>query len=247
MRAPVPLIHRPATLISAATLATTAGLAASGLPWAAATVAVAGLALVAVTSTIGHHRALARLSELHAQLRAALTDPVTGLPVRAVAEQHLTGATGTGLTVAVVDVDDMHGINNTHGHDFGDAYLAATAHALRQVTAPDDLVARLGGDEFLVITATGPDRLAAALDRALTAPVRIGGRQILLAASAGICPVGGGPAHVALGRADRAMLRAKRQRAITAIWNPAEDGEPPPAGTRPTRRVRDQHRRTTGR
>jgi diguanylate cyclase (GGDEF)-like protein len=235
-----PIIGRPATLISAATLATTAGLAASRLALAAAACAVAGLAAVAVVSTVSHHRALARITTLHADLRRALTDPVTGLPVRTVAEAHLHATTGTNLTVAVVDVDDMHSVNNTHGHDFGDAYLAHIAHALRRATAPGDLVARLGGDEFLVITTDPPARLAAALDRQLTKPVRIGDRQILLAASAGICPIDGGSARTAVGRADRAMLRAKRERAITAVHDPTRDSDPPPPGTRPTQRDRDR-------
>ena len=54
MREHYPIIGRPATLISAATLATTAGLAASRLALAAAACAVAGLAAIAVvTSLIG--------------------------------------------------------------------------------------------------------------------------------------------------------------------------------------------------
>jgi hypothetical protein len=125
-------------------------------PVTAALVASSGIAGMAVLLAIADNRlhqahderdaARTRAGALDAELADANTDPVTGLPVRRLAERHLTHAVGVELTVAVADVDDMHEINNGHGHQLGDDYLAGIAHRLDQITVDGDLLARLGGD-----------------------------------------------------------------------------------------------------
>jgi diguanylate cyclase (GGDEF)-like protein len=54
------------------------------------------------------------------------------------------------LTVLFVDLDELKEINDTHGHDRGDAAIRAVADALRDSTRSSDVVARFGGDEFVV-------------------------------------------------------------------------------------------------
>jgi diguanylate cyclase (GGDEF)-like protein len=52
--------------------------------------------------------------------------------------------------VLFVDLDELKEINDTHGHDRGDAAIRAVADALRDSTRSSDVVARFGGDEFVV-------------------------------------------------------------------------------------------------
>lgn len=55
------------------------------------------------------------------------------------------------LAVIFLDLDDFKQINDSQGHDAGDAALRATAKALLRALRTSDRVARLGGDEFAVI------------------------------------------------------------------------------------------------
>ncbi len=54
-------------------------------------------------------------------------------------------------SLAMIDIDHFKSINDTYGHDAGDAVLMLLARALRESVRNDDVVARLGGDEFLLI------------------------------------------------------------------------------------------------
>ncbi len=87
----------------------------------------------------------------------ASTDAVTGLPNRRVFEQALErqlaqGARqGTTVLVAFVDLDGFKRINDAHGHDVGDAFLAHIARRLQAVLRAQDLAARHGGDEFALM------------------------------------------------------------------------------------------------
>ncbi len=55
------------------------------------------------------------------------------------------------VSVVLVDVDDLKGINDRHGHAAGDEALQLVARVLKSTTRTDDLVVRWGGDEFLVV------------------------------------------------------------------------------------------------
>ena len=89
--------------------------------------------------------------------RAASHDPLTDLPNRALFQSRLELAlaeashTGGSLSLFLIDLDDFKGINDTLGHDVGDALLQEIADRLRRMMRDVDTVARLGGDEFVVI------------------------------------------------------------------------------------------------
>lgn len=77
------------------------------------------------------------------------------------------------LLVALIDLDDFKRINDTFGHEEGDAALAEVARALTDCAGASTLVARLGGEEFLVAETVGVHddvlRRGRAVGRAITA------------------------------------------------------------------------------
>ena len=93
---------------------------------------------------------------------AALHDPLTGLPNRALLMDRLTStlarADRLGAEVAVLfcDLDGFKKINDTHGHAAGDAVLIEVAQRLGTLIRKSDSVARVGGDEFVVILEPSP-------------------------------------------------------------------------------------------
>jgi diguanylate cyclase (GGDEF)-like protein len=66
-------------------------------------------------------------------------------------ERELTRAQRTGqpFTLAFIDINDLKGRNDSHGHAAGDELLRATADAIRAHLRRYDLIVRFGGDEFL--------------------------------------------------------------------------------------------------
>lgn len=98
------------------------------------------------------------LSEANQQLEvSAMTDVLTGLPNRRHGLMRLRQlweeavATGQPLSCLMVDADGFKRINDTFGHDAGDAVLCRLARELRNSVRTDDVVCRLGGDEFLIV------------------------------------------------------------------------------------------------
>jgi len=156
--------------------------------------------------------------------RQALTDSLTGLANRSLLAdrlnqglRHLERSPGF-LGVLMLDLDHFKVINDTLGHQVGDAVLLEAARRLQSVARPDDTVARFGGDEFVVVVQSlaDPADLTAFADRVvveLREPYRIGTEEVVATVSIGIA-VASQPDHLPadlLREADMAMYRAKDQ------------------------------------
>lgn len=89
--------------------------------------------------------------------RLANLDTLTGLPNRMMFQERLAQAVQDGharhqpFALALLDLDNFKEINDTLGHDGGDALLCAVARRINRVLRQSDLVARIGGDEFAII------------------------------------------------------------------------------------------------
>ncbi|QOY92662.1 EAL domain-containing protein [Massilia sp. UMI-21] len=163
----------------------------------------------------GRKAAESRLREL------ATHDTLTGLPNRALlAErvQQMLEASPYGSPVAVMflDLDRFKEVNDSFGHEMGDALLCEVAARLRRVIRPTDIIARLGGDEFVIAAhcATGQAAAARIADKlldVLTAPVTVGGIDVIVGASIGISlfPQDAQTRELLFQAADTAMYRAK--------------------------------------
>ena len=98
---------------------------------------------------------------------AALHDPLTGLPNRALLLDRmgtaLARADRLGAEVAVLfcDLDGFKKVNDTYGHAAGDAVLVQVTERLKDLIRKSDTVARVGGDEFVVILDPAPVKLTA--------------------------------------------------------------------------------------
>lgn len=150
----------------------------------------------------------------------ALHDGLTGLPNRACFSEQVQAALdlpGPGRpTVLFIDIDDFKRINDSLGHGAGDALLRHCAERMAAVMGGRGTLARLGGDEFAVLTTgSGGEAEAAALaediERALRAPLRLEGAELVVTASIGLATGLPGAATVEelLRDADVAMYQAK--------------------------------------
>ncbi len=150
----------------------------------------------------------------------AFHDSLTGLPNRAMFMERVRVASarrdGRSLGVLFIDLDNLKIVNDSSGHEGGDALLVAVATRLKEVSGPGDTVARLGGDEFALLladsgTALDAPAIAARLLTILAEPVAIGGRSIRPSASIGVATSASVPSAKDLVRAaDAAMYGAKR-------------------------------------
>jgi diguanylate cyclase (GGDEF)-like protein len=99
-------------------------------------------------------RQAVEISRLVSRLEGlARTDPLTGVPNRRVWEEELPRARrmGTGLCLAMIDLDNFKDYNDRHGHQAGDLVLKEAASAWRTEVRSTDLLARYGGEEFVLL------------------------------------------------------------------------------------------------
>ena len=162
----------------------------------------------------------------------AVHDALTGLPNRTLlqrrAERALRGDDPAAMLL--IDLDRFKEVNDTLGHDYGDALLVEVAERLLAVLRRGDTLARLGGDEFAVLVAGAPDRaaiidLAARLQDALRRPFALREVAVELEASIGVAlyPEHGTTVGRLLQRADVAMYDAKRGRRGVATYTAERD------------------------
>lgn len=104
-----------------------------------------------VIGTVGIARDITREKEAQEKiLNMARTDALTGLSNRRYFYEYVDGHRGKNpLTLCYIDLDHFKELNDTHGHQAGDAALLSLAELLR-LTFPRDFITRLGGDEFVV-------------------------------------------------------------------------------------------------
>ena len=154
----------------------------------------------------------------------AQTDGLTGLGNRlyfkSCLKEEIAHASQAGQTVGVMilNIDSFKAINDSLGHDVGDAILKRTAELLKTCQRPGDTIARLGSDEFGVVL-TNVDVLEDASDaaarfiRAVGAPFHIAGHDLQQTACVGLTlfPQDGRDPEVLLKNADLALSRAKQE------------------------------------
>jgi len=170
--------------------------------------------------------------ELH---RLATEDALTGTANRryffelaAIAAER-AAAGGAPLSVLMLDLDLFKAVNDTHGHNAGDAALAHFAGICRRELRPDDVLGRIGGEEFgclLPDTGLGEAlRLAERIRQRLEGePLRQGDRLIPLTTSIGTAqfePEWDRLIERALSRADQALYEAKRAGRNRVVDHPA--------------------------
>ncbi len=175
------------------------------------TISLTGL----MTDITGRKAAESRLQQL------ATHDTLTGLPNRAQLAERVQQmldncAHGNAVAVLFLDLDRFKEVNDSFGHEMGDVLLCEVANRLRREIRPSDVIARLGGDEFVVAADCSSgrgaaERIAAKLLEALTAPVSVGGIDVIVGASIGISlfPQDARTRETLFQTADTAMYRAK--------------------------------------
>lgn len=156
--------------------------------------------------------------------RVALTDTLSGLPNRrallarldALAAAPLAGMDGT--AIVFIDLDGFKGVNDGHGHQFGDNLLAVVARLLAGDCPDGALLTRMGGDEFAVLlqcprATDAAHAFAARVLERLAQPLMVEGRAVHIGASIGIASNSDDAVdpYELLRRADTAMYHIKER------------------------------------
>lgn len=160
----------------------------------------------------------------------AYHDALTGLPNRAMFEEHLGLAiarakrNAASVAVLFMDLDGFKDVNDSMGHAAGDELLTLVAERLHEATRATDLLARLGGDEFLVLLADLPDErgssardvldtVSARIAKKVARPIQLRGRRVVTTISIGsaMYPNEAPTGEELMRLADAAMYAQKRR------------------------------------
>lgn len=151
----------------------------------------------------------------------AYEDFLTNLPNRRAFDKRLIEMQATferhqqTYFLMLIDLDHFKTVNDTHGHDAGDAVLKVAAHIIQDTCRTEDSVARYGGEEFAVLTTNCQQEGAVILaerirDRVGKGSVRHNGIAINVTCSIGLAQIGTGITSEQLIRsADEALYAAK--------------------------------------
>ncbi len=159
----------------------------------------------------------------------ALFDTLTALPNRRMFAKDFgrmyAQPEGAGFSLLLVDVDNFKTVNDTFGHDAGDAFLVEASNRLGAALRSSDRVARLGGDEFAILL--GGDYEEASIERicerilqSFSAAVDFKGASIQTGVSIGIAsfPEHGDSQENLYKAADLALYEAKRRGRNNWCW-----------------------------
>jgi diguanylate cyclase (GGDEF)-like protein len=179
--------------------------------------------------TMVDHQLAAAVEQEEGARNAALHDHLTGLPNRLLFHDRLEHGIAQAkrhrwiLAVMFVDLDNFKSINDTYGHEAGDAVLHTIAMRLEHTTRNEDTVSRYGGDEFLYLLTPLHEQkdiamIAAKILRAIQAPCEMRVRDVMVSQSLGasigisVFPRDGASVPVLIKRADEAMYMAKESK-----------------------------------
>ena len=159
-----------------------------------------------ITASVQRERALRAL---------ATTDALTGLLTRRAGETALATVEAGGTTYSVLlgDIDHFKAVNDTHGHQVGDAVLRRVAATVRSAVRAEDVAIRWGGEEVLVLLPGADHDAAAALAERLRIGIAAGsiGEQAPVTISIGVATGSpGARADDVVAQADAALYAAKR-------------------------------------
>lgn len=156
-------------------------------------------------------------------VQASLKDPLTGVGNRVALEQSLARETeltrrhGQPMSIVMLDMDHFKNLNDSYGHQAGDAALKATALLLKEQLRNVDMVFRFGGEEFILVLSNTSTEAAAVVAERIRAAIQnlrllVGDKQVRLSASLGYgtykqCE----SQEDLLRRVDQALYQAKRE------------------------------------
>jgi diguanylate cyclase (GGDEF)-like protein len=167
--------------------------------------------------------------------RASETDELTGAlnlrAFQAIARREAARAARhrRSLGLLMLDADNLKAVNDTHGHEAGDALIRHVVQCVRKMLRATDIVARYGGDEFVVLLPETPAAGAALVAERIRqciaeTPFAANGRRLATSVSIGVAalPEHGTELEALARNADRALYAAKAQgRNRAAVFAPS--------------------------
>jgi diguanylate cyclase (GGDEF)-like protein/PAS domain S-box-containing protein len=178
-------------------------------------------------STMLEHYALSLVNlKLRETLKSqSIRDPLTGLFNRRYLDESMrremfrSRRHGTPTGIIMIDVDHFKAVNDTHGHEAGDAILKGLATFLQQHTRNEDILCRYGGEEFILLMPESDLNNTRKRAEQLCEQVRIGLRinhqgvthKITISLGVAAFPDQGPTIEAAQNVADAALYRAKEQ------------------------------------